>query len=108
MAGATFQIQDMEFTAESPAGTTVGQSLWHGVTFHSRVLNPAMITTGTNTAMQFTFTSVASGYGEYEVGSIVTASVEDLADISASDRAVKEARVKGTRSWRQVKRDLGL
>jgi hypothetical protein len=38
---------------------------------------------------------------------VAIASEEDLSDITEADRAMLEARTAGTRSWRQVRKQLG-
>jgi hypothetical protein len=54
-------------------------------------------------------TNAPNGSGQVvSSGQVVTATEEDLADIVESDRAMAEARRVGTRSWRQVRKELGL
>jgi hypothetical protein len=111
MAGLAFNIDGTDEAAALPAGVTVGQSLFDGVVYGTSTIGGATITTSgaSETTMQFTYTTSASGSGSYLNGVVMVASTEDLEDIRAADRAIREAREKGgTRSWRLVKKELGL
>lgn len=64
--------------------------------------NQFSVTVG-NALSYIVTTDVPNGAGQ-----VVVASEEDLADIVESDRAMAEARRLGTKSWPQVRKELGL
>lgn len=83
-------------------GSTVNASSVYYDAMRLNASNAFSVSFG-NTVSYVVTTGVPNGAAQ-----VVVAGEEDLADIVESDRAMAEARHRGTRSWRKVKKELGL
>jgi hypothetical protein len=78
-----------------------GQSYYDTFTMSFTANNQFSVIAGSTVSYVVT-TDIPNGAG------IVVAAEQDLADIVESDRAMASARRNGTRSWRLVRKQLGL
>jgi hypothetical protein len=94
-----YNVFDTFWNASGVGQSNLGEfTIPVGATTHSQV----SITGGSTIAYTLTTGTAAV------VALVIPVGEEDLADIVESDRAMEEARHRGTKSWRQVKRELGL